>query len=185
MSDRTPRYAYRVIHNPTEKDVPENGSPIFHAEGEPAVVFKAKKPSGENYSFYFFQNIKLDEKYGKHVPENWNPKWILEERNAEIRALFLREIGNEQFFDYVKKKKMAKILNEQTLYNLPYQLWEIQTEVLGRMKWLFMQNPSEAHKQHIEPVAPDDWIKTCEDALQWRWGANGPSEQKKEAIWVA
>jgi len=48
---------------------------------------------------------------------------------------------------------------------------------IGLMKFLKMKNPSVRGVYHVEPVAPHSWIKTAEDALNWRLGAEGPEEK--------
>ncbi|MGC9524501.1 MAG: DUF6745 domain-containing protein [Limnospira sp.] len=59
----------------------------LHAEGEAAIEFS------DGYRLYFHHGVRLPEKYGQLHPHQWKSEWLLEEENAELRRILIREIG--------------------------------------------------------------------------------------------
>lgn len=60
----------------------------LHAEGLPAIAY-------QGYNIYAYHGVILPEKYGKVHPQNWQPQWLLKEKNAELRQLIIQIIGGE------------------------------------------------------------------------------------------
>lgn len=59
----------------------------LHAEGEPAIIF----PDSFGMD-YFYHGIKLPQYVGIVHPSQWQPQWILQEQNAEVRRCLIQEI---------------------------------------------------------------------------------------------
>ncbi len=63
----------------------------LHAEAENAIQFAdgwLKK--------YYHHGIAMPEEYGKIHPSKWKSKWILSEKNAELRRVLIEAIGYEK-----------------------------------------------------------------------------------------
>jgi hypothetical protein len=138
----------------------------LHADGEPSIQY-------EGFSVYSYEGIRMPEKYGSVHSSKWDPKWIDEESNADIRSKLLKGVGFERWMGVSD----GKTIHEQELFGLPYKLIVKQDRDIGTMKFLHMKNPSVPGVYHLEPIAPHDWIQTCEDALNWRLGAESPKEK--------
>ena len=79
----------------------------------------------------------------------------------------------------------SRWINTGKVQKIEYELLECNESELGKMKFLKMKNPSVKGLYHVEPVANLSWIKTCNDALQWRFGKNSKEEQDLEILWLA
>jgi hypothetical protein len=123
-----------------------------HAVGQPALEFD------QSFGLYAYHGVPLPEKYGKVHPQNWQPEWILEERNAEIRRILIHEIGHDRMYreldtDEIDTWKEYTLLR---IKNLPVQ----EEEVL----YLKMICPSTG-KIHILRVPPNR--RTAREAIRW------------------
>jgi hypothetical protein len=132
-----------------------------HAEGGPFCQWR------DGSALYAYEGVRMPKKYGSVPVENWKPEWIDAEKNADVRAKLLKGIGFERWL----QASGGTTLHEQEIGGLPYKLIAKRDPAIGEMKFLHMQNPSVPGVYHLEPVAPHDWIETCEDALNWRLGA--------------
>lgn len=146
----------------------------LHTEGSQAVEFN------DGWGWYAYEGVRIPEKYGAVPVSKWKPEWIDEERNADVRAKLLKGIGFERWLE----TSGGKTIHEQEIFGLPYKLVIKEDPDIGTMKFLHMKNPSVPGVYHLEPVAPHSWIKTCEDALFWRLGAEGP-EGKYNLLFAA
>ena len=59
----------------------------LHAEGEAAIQF------ADGYGLYYYHGVALPEKYGKVHPDRWQARWLLEEKNTELRRILIQAIG--------------------------------------------------------------------------------------------
>ncbi|MFB2923711.1 leucine-rich repeat domain-containing protein [Aerosakkonema funiforme] len=59
----------------------------LHAEGSPAIAF------ADGFRLYSYHGVTLPEKYGQLHPHQWQAKWLLSEKNAEIRRVLIQGIG--------------------------------------------------------------------------------------------
>lgn len=64
---------------------------MHDATGQGAEVW----PDGT--AVYVFKGQRIKEKYGSVPVEQWDPKWIDEETNVDVRRVLLREIGFEKW----------------------------------------------------------------------------------------
>lgn len=127
----------------------------LHAEGEPAILF------ADGYSLYFHHGVTLPEKYGKVHPKNWKSKWLLEEKNAEIKRLLIQTIGYEK----IGTELQATEIDNWKEYTLIKINSEIDIEPIYLLK---MTCPSTGHP-HILRVPPE--VKSARQAITWiNWG---------------
>ncbi len=68
----------------------------LHAEGEPAIQF------ADGYGLYYYRGVALPEKYGKVHPNQWQARWLLEEKNTELRRILIQTIGYNRICDELK-----------------------------------------------------------------------------------
>lgn len=59
----------------------------LHAEGEAAVQF------ADGNGLYSYHGVNLPEKYGKLNPSQWQPQWLLEETDSELKLILVRAIA--------------------------------------------------------------------------------------------
>lgn len=74
-----------VCERPTHLSFDEENR--AHAVGKPALEF------ADGVGSYAFHGVILPEKYGKFYPHQWQPQWLLDEPNAEIRRVLIQGIG--------------------------------------------------------------------------------------------
>ncbi|MEM9543775.1 MAG: DUF6745 domain-containing protein [Cyanobacteria bacterium P01_E01_bin.42] len=58
-----------------------------HAVEKPAIEY------ADGFEIYAYQGVWMPEEYGRYPPSQWQPQWLLTERNPELRRLLLQEIG--------------------------------------------------------------------------------------------
>ncbi|WP_449418116.1 ankyrin repeat domain-containing protein [Phormidium nigroviride] len=58
----------------------------LHAEGEAAVEF------ADGNGLYSYHGVTIPEQYGKLKPSQWQPKWLLEETNLELKLILVQAI---------------------------------------------------------------------------------------------
>jgi hypothetical protein len=75
-----------VIAIPKPFAINFDGQVRLHAEGIPAVSYK-------DFNIYAYHGVRIPEKYGKIHPSQWQEKWLLEEKNAELRQVLVQGIG--------------------------------------------------------------------------------------------
>ncbi|HEY9851838.1 MAG TPA: hypothetical protein V6D28_20365 [Leptolyngbyaceae cyanobacterium] len=127
----------------------------LHAEGKPALQF----PDG--YSIYSYHGVNLPEKYGKLLPHEWEPQWLLEENNAEIRRVLIQGIGYGRICQELAITELDK-WQEYTLLKLKDYL---DFEPIYLLK---MTCPSTG-AIHVLRVPPN--LKSAREAISWvNWG---------------
>lgn len=129
----------------------------FHGEGEPAIEF------GDGFfRQYIYHGVTIPEKYGMLHPHQWQSKWILEEKNAEIRRLLIQTIGYG---------RICQELQAQTIDSyLEYTLLKINEVDIEPMYLLKMICPSTGFI-HVLRVPPN--ITSAREAICWvNWGIN-------------
>jgi leucine-rich repeat protein SHOC2 len=113
-----------------------------------------------------FLSLALPRRYWINLSE-WNPKWLLDEENAEIRRVLIQQIGYEricQELDTIETSKwreytLITIDNIEKFYDR--ETWEEVTEL---MVFLKMTCPSTGHI-HILRVPPE--MTSAETAITW------------------
>ena len=77
-----------VIDRPLELHL--NKTNHLHAEGKPAVVF------ADGFNIYAYHGNTIPEKYGRFEYSQWQPQWLLEENDEDLRTALIRGIGYER-----------------------------------------------------------------------------------------
>ncbi len=127
----------------------------LHADGEPAVEV------GPHLKLYYHHNVRFPERYGSVKVANWDPMWILTEKNAEIRRWLIRGVGYDKFLCTVNANKKDTWREYELLHvELP--------DMPVAYRLLKMTCPSTGHV-HTLRVPPD--VESCRDAVTWvNWG---------------
>lgn len=124
----------------------------LHAEAEPAIQFADGWHTG-----YYYHGVKIPEKYGKLHPQQWQPQWLLEEDNAELRRVLIQGIG----YDRICEELQAQELDSWQEYTLLCIDADVDVEPIHLLK---MTCPSTG-RIHTLRVPPD--IKSARIAIQW------------------
>ncbi|WP_339383529.1 DUF6745 domain-containing protein [Tychonema sp. LEGE 07196] len=129
----------------------------LHAEGAPAIQF------ADGYSVYSYHGVTLPEKYGKLHPHEWQPQWLLEEKNAELRRVLIQAIG----YDRICEQLAAVELNTWQEYTLLKIDKNVDVEPIYLLK---MTCPSTGFI-HALRVPPD--INSAREGIRWvNWGVD-------------
>jgi hypothetical protein len=127
----------------------------LHAEGEPAIEF------ADGFSLYAYRGVRLPKKYEKLHPNQWQPKWVLEEDNAELRRVLIQGIGYARLYQQLQGIELDS-WQEYTLLKIDNNIDEEAVHLLK------MTCPSTAHI-HVLRVPPD--ITSAREAIRWvNWG---------------
>lgn len=127
----------------------------LHKDGNPAVKFK------DETGLYAWHGVTMPKKYGSILSEHWQPEWILEENNAELRKILTETIG----YDRALKTLGGKTLDTWREYEL-IEFNKAKAQVPIRL--LKMTCPS-TQFTHTIPV-PED-IVSAREAIKWcNWG---------------
>lgn len=127
----------------------------LHAEGEPAIQF------ADGFSVYAYRGVRLSEKYEKLHPNQWQPKWVLEEDNAELRRVLIQGIGYARLCQQLQATELDS-WREYTLLKIDSNIDE---EGIYLLK---MTCPSTRHI-HALRVPPD--LTSAREAIRWvNWG---------------
>jgi hypothetical protein len=123
----------------------------LHSYTQPALSFK------DGYSLWYSNGVRMEKDYILTPAEKLDPKLILKEKNAEVRAQLIKKIGINKAI----KKLGAKSIEKNNIYEL------LNFDIIdGTFRpYLKMINPS-TKEFHVEGVHPD--CNTIEKALAWR-----------------
>lgn len=166
----------RLVHHPVEVTKEERrGRWTFHNDSGPAIVY------ADGSKEYLFHGMQTEEKYILTPSERMDPMWILEERNAQVRAFLVEKIGIERIVHSLKGRTIDSWLDTESASWKNYQLLELADERLKNgageyPKYLKMWNPSE-RIFHVEGIPGD--ISTVKEALAWQDGEEEYIEPEK------
>jgi hypothetical protein len=147
-----------------------NENRVLHRDGEPAVEYAGLG----DYKIYSLNGVEVPEYLAVTPAEKLDIAKYHEEKNADVKAEFVRKVGIEQF------KSLGKILDtyknyseeeEPFFYSSQYELWDMEAIFSGLSKapYLSMVNPT-TKIFHFEGVSPS--CNTIEDALKERFGGS-------------
>ncbi|MBD2043210.1 LamG domain-containing protein [Microcoleus sp. FACHB-672] len=112
-------------------------------------------------SVIYYRGVVLPERYLCLHPHQWQPHWILEESNAEVRRLLVQEIGYSRILQELQAIEVDS-WNEYTLLKLPQAM---DSEPLLVLK---MTCPSTG-SIHTLRVPPQ--LASAREAIRWAiWG---------------
>lgn len=77
-----------VIDRPIELNLDKTNN--LHAEGKPAAIFI------DGFNIYAYHGTTIPEKYGKFQYSQWQPQWLLEENDEDLRMVLVKGIGSEK-----------------------------------------------------------------------------------------
>jgi hypothetical protein len=128
-----------------------------HAEREPAIQF------ADGFSIYAYQGVRLPEQYGKLHPHQWKARWLLEERNAELRRVLIQGIGYSRICQDLQATQLDT-WREYTLLRIDN---DVDIEPIHLLK---MTCPSTG-RIHAMRVSPN--VTSAREAIRWvNWGTD-------------
>ena len=129
----------------------------LHATGEAALEY------ADGWQLYFYEDVMLPEKYGQLPPEQWSAKWLLKEKNAELRRVLIEGIG----YDRISQELKARELDAWQEYTL-LSIRGIDVNILNPINLLKMICPSTG-QVHAMRVPPE--VNSAREAVRWvNWG---------------
>ncbi|MCP2726915.1 DUF6745 domain-containing protein [Limnofasciculus baicalensis] len=129
----------------------------FHAEAQPAIQF-----ADGFFREYIFHGVTLPEKYGMLHSHQWEAKWILEEKNAEVRRLLIETIGYGRICQELQAQQLD-VYEEYTLLKID----NVDVEPMYLLKMIC---PSTRHI-HALRVPPN--MNSAREAICWvNWGTH-------------
>ncbi|MBD3563194.1 hypothetical protein H6S82_30800, partial [Planktothrix sp. FACHB-1355] len=132
----------------------------LHAEGSAAIQY------ADGFSFYAYHGVTLPEKYGKLHPNQWQAKWLLEEKNAELRRVLIQGIG----YSRICQELQAIELDSWQEYTLLKIDSNVDIEPIYLLK---MTCPSTGFI-HALRVPPN--VESAREAITWVNGGIDPEE---------
>lgn len=129
----------------------------LHAEGKAAISF------ADGFSVYAYHGVTLPEKYGKLHPNQWQAKWLLEEKNAERRRVLIQGIGYSRICQELQATQLD--------YWQEYTLLKIESNVDVESIYLLKMTCPSTGYIHALRVPPD--INSAREAICWvNWGTD-------------
>ncbi len=130
----------------------------LHGEGKKAIEF------ADGNGFYANQGVVIPPEYGKLNPDNWQCKWILTERNAEIRRILIEALGYERMALELEAEEIDS-WQEYTLLRFNKIIDEMDEQPILLLKMIC---PSTFHT-HVLRVPP--YFTSAKEAIKWiNWG---------------
>ncbi|MBP0016849.1 MAG: hypothetical protein J7647_04745 [Cyanobacteria bacterium SBLK] len=148
-------------------------------ENRPHAIAKAAIEYADGFKIYAYHGVWMPEKYGKLPPSQWQPQWLLTEKNAECRRILLQEIGYDRICSELKPKildrwreyALLEIENDPNFdprdvdeyYDLAKHYWGdgFDTEPI----YLLTMTCPSTDRQHIMRVPPN--LTTAREAIRW------------------
>ena len=124
---------------------------LLHAEGKPAIQF------ADGYSLYAYHGTTLPEEYGKHHPQQWQPSWLLQEQNAELRKILIQEIGYYRILEELQAIEIN--------YDQEYTLLKINLKIDIEPIYLLKIICPSTGNVHVLRVPPE--MKSAREAITW------------------
>lgn len=130
----------------------------LHAEGEYSVLYEG------GYGLYFHHGVALPQKYGQVKPANWEPTWLVDETNAELRRILIQGIG----YDRICRELNASEVDSWKEYTL-LKLTELVDDGDGQaISLLKMICPS---TRFIHAIRVPPTLQSAREAIRWvNWG---------------
>lgn len=130
----------------------------MHGDGVPAVKY------ADSLNLYVHHGRPIPEKYGSVLSERWQPRWLLEERNVEIRRVLVQAIGYGRMCQELEAKTLDtwreyQLLRIDGILDTLQSLWTKESIHL-----LKMVCPS-TNSIHILRVPPE--ITQAREAIRW------------------
>jgi hypothetical protein len=127
----------------------DNGGRL-HAEGKPAVSY-------EGFNVYAYHGVRLPEKYGQLHPNEWQPRWLLEEDNAELRRVLIQGIGYARICQELQAVELD--------YWREYVLLGIEESIDVEPIYLLKMTCPSTGYVHVLRVPPS--VNSAREAIRW------------------
>ena len=131
------------------------GSRVLHKDGGPALSY-----SGEgDFKIYSLNGVMVPEYLAVTPEENLELDLYNQEKNADVKAEFVRKVGIERFKDRGRLVDSYKNYSKSShgwWYKSEYELWEMESlfEGLSSAPYLSMKNQT-VDIYHFEAVSPE------------------------------
>lgn len=132
----------------------------LHAEGKFAIKF------ADNNGFYAYEGVIIPHKYGELKAENWQSKWLLEERNAELRRVLIQGLGYDRIANELEAEEIDS-WREYTILRFSKIIDHIDEQPICLLK---MTCPS-TNFIHALRIPPE--FNSAKEAIKWiNWGVD-------------
>lgn len=121
-----------------------------HADGMLAVEY------ADGWGFYANHGLRLPKKYGAVPIKDWSAKWILDEKNEQIKGCLIDNIDRVRMLNELNAKFIDKYLE--------YSFYTIEGVDTEPIRLLFFICPSTS-KNYCLQVPPD--IISAQEAIRW------------------
>jgi hypothetical protein len=153
-----------ISERPIRLTVNEGG--FLHNEKYKAIEY------ADGWGMYYLNGIKVPEYLVITPSEDLNIDFFLKEKNADVKAEFVRKFGVERMLDMGKKIDSYDKYNKKThpyWHESQYELWDMAKlfEGLDYQPYVKMVNQTTGI-WHVEAVSPA--CRTLKDALKERFG---------------
>jgi hypothetical protein len=195
-------YKEAIILTEKPEQIHFNAQDVLHNSNGPAVKFR------DGVSIFVLNGILVEEHYVTTPINEFDPRILLHETNAEKRRELVRRIGIER----ICQKLNSKTIDTDTVYvqeavygnrdsssngivspsnivtgfkekTSTYDLILLDLGDGRERPFLKMRNPSLEDVYHIEGVPPG--IKTVREALNWRNGMTNERRLKGDPLFIA
>ncbi len=123
----------------------------LHGSGVPAIEY------GDDFKVYAYHGVRLPEKYGSLPDYQWQPEWLLSEKNAEMRRVLIQTIGYKRICEALQAVELDSWRE--------YTLIKIENEVdVEPIHLLRMTCPSTG-RIHVLRVPPER--RSALEAISW------------------
>ena len=143
-----------------------NDAGLLHNEKHKAIEYS------DGWGFYYLNGVCVPEELVVTDSENLSLDFFTNEKNADVKAEFVRKFGVERMLDFGKKvDSYENYDNEEHPYwhESRYELWDMKVlfEGLDYQPYVKMQNQT-TEIWHVEAVSPA--CRTLKDAIKERFG---------------
>jgi hypothetical protein len=152
-----------VSQKPTVIHLNENR--VLHKDGAPALEYAGRG----NFKLYYLNGVKVPEYLVMTDSHKLTVDQFLAEKNADVRAEFIRKFGVENLLSLGKKIDAHENYDEPFWSSSEYELWDMETLFQSHdyAPFLKMKNPTTG-VWHVEGVSPK--CRTLRDAIKERFG---------------
>ena len=135
----------------------------FHGDGVPAISYE------DGYCIYLWHRTAMPAKYGSVPSELWEPRWLLEEKNSELRKILIENIGYDRIIADLNGEVIDTWTQPRT-ENMPdnwinkYEILRFHDIDIEPVQLLKMVCPSTGH---IHSVRIPPRITKAREAIKW------------------
>lgn len=129
----------------------------LHAEGKPAVQF------ADGFSIYAYHGVILPEWYGRLHPDQWQSKWVLKEKNAEVRRALIQGIT----YDRICQELAVTELDSWQEYTLLSIEFDDDFDRVGNAKPVYLLKMTCPSTGHIHALRVPPEVRSAKEAIRW------------------